>query len=384
MRPMAEYRSGRTYFTWVDGGWHVRVAYFDHTTNRVSAPVTLYTLPDNDGHRTPSMLIDDEGYIYVFYGSHGDDTLGKRTTNPLDITSWTACAPIVGSTTYPQPHQLEEDYVLVLHRLGRDLSVLRSNNKGASWFSQVKIVEAPAGPPTVGVYSISVSETGDFPRKLHVVWTTLNFSTQVRKHLWYAQTTDGLNWSRSNGTPYTLPIAAESAEKIFDSGTDQVNTQDIQLDSAGNVYVLVSHGENGGNDAALGGPWYFKLVKKVAGVWTDFSVGAVGDHQFDNGCLDIVADSDFRAYLPTAASQENEDGGNVEEWQSTDQGETWTKIATLTSDVLSHNGMKGVRNGQPEFRTFWSYGDSTGLSDVTMYFYGSGGGRTLGPGDVAP
>ncbi len=323
------------------------------------------------------MLIDHDGYIYVFFGSHGDDTRVKRTTNPLDISAWTACANITGQTTYPQPHQLDATYALALHRSGLNLSVQRTNDKAATWFSRVDVVQPPASPPDVGVYAISVSETGAFPRKLHVVWTTLHFDTQVRKHIWYARSSDGVGWSKSDGTAYTLPIAAEGAEKIFDSGTDQVNTQDIQVDSAGNVYVLISHGANGGNDAALGGPWYFKLLKLVSGVWTAFDVGAVGDHQFDNGCLIVVDDNDFRTLLPTSASQVNEDGGNVEEWRSVDKGETWTLIAQHTHNALSHNGMKGVRNGQPDFRAFWSYGDSANPSPVDLWYSGSAGAAPL-------
>jgi hypothetical protein len=269
--------------------------------------------------------------------------------------------------------------ITVLYRPSTGGWASRTSSDGcATWGAETTIAlsNLTEGSEGHGVYAICVSEEGAYPRKLHMIWTSLKVPEQIRKHFWYARSTDGVSWTKSDGTAYTLPADETTAEKIFDSGSDQVNTQDIQLDSAGNPYALISHGANGGLQAEDGGPWYFKLVKKKAGTWQSFDI-TQGDHQFDNGALVIVADNDFRALLPTSASQINEDGGNIEEWKSTDGGETWTKVATLTNDPLSHNNVKTVRGHQPEFLAFWSYGDSVNPSDVTLRRYGSGGVRTI-------
>ena len=98
---MAVYRSGHTYFTWADVNQNAVVAYYDHATGITSNAVTIGFLGDGDAHLNPSMLIDDDGYIYVFYGSHGDNTKGKRSAHPLDIVSpWVAIADISGLTTH--------------------------------------------------------------------------------------------------------------------------------------------------------------------------------------------------------------------------------------------------------------------------------------------
>ncbi len=377
---MAVYDSGKTYFVWANATWGVCIAYYDHVTGFTSDATIVGRFPDFDAHRNPSMLIDSSGFIYVFWGSHGDPTHVSRSRMARDISSFTARANITGllnQTSYPQPHELTSGNITVLYRSGSGDWVSRTSSDAcASWSSETAIAHSnlTEGDEGHGVYAICVSEEGSFPRKLHLLWTTIDISTQTRKHFWYA-VFDG-SWKKSDGTAYTLPIDETSGEKVFDSGTDQVNTQDIQLDSAGTPYVLISHGANGGNQAEAGGPWHFKLVKKKAGSWQSFDI-TQGDHQFDNGSLVIVADNDFRALLPTLASQVNEDGGNIEEWKSTDGGEIWTKIATLTSDPLSHNNVKTVRGHHPEFRAFWSYGDSTGPSDVTLRRYGTAGVTTI-------
>ena len=96
---------------------------------------------------------------------------------------------------------------------------------------------------------------------------------------------------------------------------------------------------------------------------------------YDGGSLAIFADNDFRVYGPTTASQPYEDGGEIDEWQSTDGGKTWTNTKRLTSgSKYSHNHVKTVFNHQRgDFRVFWSYGDARKppeTRDVDLYWYG--------------
>lgn len=385
MRPMAVYASTVqcTFFVWMDSGNRICCSFYDHVNGVCGDPSIVADLASNDGHKTPSLLIDATGYLYVFYDGHDANGIKvKRSTIPYGCHAWTALATITGNCTYPQPHQLKSGEILVLHRVNDQASwgYRLSSDGGTTWGSAVAVTTPDANR---GVYAICVSETGSFTRKVHLVWTVLNTTTQVRQHFYYAVSEDGgVNWKKSNGDAYALPIASESAEKIFDSGSDQVNTQDIQLDSSGNVYVLVSHGANGGNDAELGGTWNFKLLKRVAGTWTAYAI-ATGDHQFDCGSLVFYADNDLRAYLPSVAAQSNEDGGNIREYQSTDGGATWSLLNTLTADSLSHNHVKTAVNGQGAFRAFWSYGDSTGSTAAKLKMYGSRGVLTMGSGDPA-
>ncbi len=89
---------------------------------------------------------------------------------------------------------------------------------------------------------------------------------------------------------------------------------------------------------------------------------AESDHMYDDGALVIIADDDIRIWGPTAPVQPSEDGGEIEEWQSTDSGDNWTRNRALTQGSrYSHNNVKQVWNhraGKGDLRVFWSYGDS--------------------------
>lgn len=70
---------------------------YDHDTNTFSDEVKIGTnpLPNNDKHGVPTMTVDADGILHVFYGSHGafrgpdaDEPQYARSTQPYDITNW--------------------------------------------------------------------------------------------------------------------------------------------------------------------------------------------------------------------------------------------------------------------------------------------------------
>jgi len=112
----------------------------------------------------------------------------------------------------------------------------------------------------------------------------------------------------------------------------------------------------------------------VDGKWS-FHVVATSDHMYDAGAIVFLEDDDIRIYAPTTPSQPDEDGGEIEEWQSTDGGVTWANTRHLTTgSKYSHNHVKAVFNSQKgDFRVFWNYGDARNppeTRDVDLYYYG--------------
>lgn len=368
-RPMAIYAEAvrRTFFAYGGADEAVYISYYDHDQQYFAHPVKLGNLEDGNGHRNPSLLIDEQGYIYAFYGSHNSLSTTKRSIRPYDMYEWEQRAAVDERHTYPQSWQLLPEQIFHLYRgRGAKKTMFRTSTNAAQSWSDFKTV-VDFGDQVV--YPISIAESGGFPRSIHVVWTVLDLNSQIRKHFWYAYSDDGgETWKRANGSTYTLPIKPDTAEKIYDSGENQVQTNDIRLDSRKRPYILGSVGL-GMED----GSWSFICLKYEEGRWQSYQI-AKADHQFDTGALVIVNDDDFRAYLPTGAVQSGEDGGAVEEWQSLDRGETWHKTKNLTPDaVYSHNYVRTVYNGQPDFRVYWSYGDSRmepESKEVSLWYYG--------------
>ena len=239
--------------------------------------------------------------------------------------------------------------------------------------------------PGCDIYAVTVAEEGAYPRKVHIAWSRLGGGTPEeieKKHLWarrynvyYACSDDGgVTWKRSDGTRYPLPITEETAERIYDCGQHGVWLDDIQLDSKGNPYILFV-------DAVVEtyeSRW--KVARHVAGKWKIADV-TTSDHMYDNGGLVFLSDDDLRLYAATTAVQPQEDGGEIEEWRSTDRGETWANTKHITQGSRwSHNHVKvvlGHQQGSGDLRFFWSYGDSNSppaTKDVFLYRYGEAGG----------
>ena len=384
--PMAVYapEAKKTFFVFGDAQNRPAVSYYDHTTGDFAPPLALGTNPDGNAHRNPTMLMDEDGFLYVFYGYAGgaQPIMVLRSAAPYDIGRWQRRADLTAGTgSYAQPWQLKPGEIFVAHRQPSGWAFKRSTDRGASWTPAVGLAEFDTYEFTSTVYGITVAAGGDFPRAVHFAWSRLGGGSPeaVRtKHLWarrynvyYARSDDGGDtWRRSDGTPYTLPITEDAAEKIYDSGEHGVWLKDLQVDPEGNPCMLFLDADTDTYASA------WKFARHHEGRWT-FSDVASSDHMYDGGALVLVADDDFRVYGPTTAVQPGTDGGEIDEWRSADQGRTWKRTARVTTgSAYSHNHVKTVFNheqGHGDFRVLWSYGDARFPPqdrDVFLYAYG--------------
>lgn len=377
-RPMAIYVSSqnKTYFVYGSINESAEISYYDHSAETFCNPITIGSIADGNAHRNPSLLIDESGYIYIFYGSHTGTCYCKRSSSAYDISSWDTKASISDGHTFPQAWQLKSGEIIHLYRAivgaSRKEYYRISTDGVTSWGSATNLVDFGINN---WIYLVSIAGTGSYTRKLHTAWTIYNTSTSKREDIFYAKTEDGgTTWKEADGTSYTLPITSLTAEKVFESGTDECYMKDIQLDSSGNVYILFSTGS--------ANSWTVKIAKYSGGTWSNYTV-CTHDHPFDSGALVILASSDFRVYFPSTSVQANNDGGEVEEWKSVDGGENWSNTAHITSSsTYSHNYIRTVFNSASDgkFRVFWGYADSikdTANTNVSMYMYGEQGAKTL-------
>jgi hypothetical protein len=379
-RPMAVYarEARQTFFVYSNPENAPAIGYYDHRRGTFSRPVVLGSNPDMDAHRNPTLLIDEDGFLYVFYGAHGHPTKVLRSRRPHDISVWDQRADISDpKTSYPEPFQLLPGELFVSYRQNPGWRCRWSSDGAVSWQGSMDVVAFER----CAIYAMSIADTGTYPRTVHLVWSRLGGGTEEEirtKHLWarryhlyYARSEDGgRTWQRSDGTPYALPITEDSAEKLYDCEQRGVWLKDIQVDAAGRPYVLFLDG----NPFTYVSQW--KLAGFVGGKW-QFSDITESDHMYDDGGLVILGEDDMRVYGPTTASQPKEDGGEIEVWQSEDGGRTWRHRDSLTSgSSYSHNNVKVVFNpgeDSGDFRVFWSYGDSlwpATSKDVRMFVYG--------------
>ena len=373
-RPMAVYAPAvdKTFFAFGNCDNSPTVASYDHKTKQLSHAVVVGSNPDMDAHKNPHLLIDEQGYLYVFYRSHCTPTHLVKSAKPYDISQWVQMGVVAERSSYPQPWQLKPGEIVVLYRGGgthdATESCVKSTDGGATWSAPLHIV---ATPPKNGCYAVSIAENGPYPRRVHMAWSVTRGDWWQRYHVYYAYSDDGgTTWKRSDGRLYELPIQEATSEMIFESDVPDrgVWLKDIQLDSKGNPYILFI------DASTLTYESVWRVAKCVEGKWS-MHVVATSDHMYDAGAIVMLADDDIRVYAPTTPSQPYEDGGEIEEWQSTDAGVTWRNTRHLTSgSKYCHNHVKAVFGSQKgDFRVFWNYGDAKNppeTHDVDLYYYG--------------
>jgi hypothetical protein len=389
-RPMAIYAPEvhRTFFVYGNADNAPTISSYDHTSGQFAYPVVLGSNPDGDAHRNPTLFIGGDGHLVVFYGAHGHETHVLRSDRPYDVSAWTHVSDLPDAkTTYPQCWGLQPGEIFVSYRQAPswETSSWRmtvSRDGGHSWDPPRELINLGES----AVYGVTIGATGDTPRRIHFVWSRLGGGTPEeveRKHLWarryhiyYACSDDGgATWRRGDGTRYDLPITLDTQEEIYNCGQRGVWLKDIQLDAQGRPFVLFIDSEV----ETYRGLW--KVGRRVGGRW-EFATIADSDHMYDDGAIALLAEDDIRVYAPTTPVQPSEDGGEIEEWQSTDGGATWTNTRHLTTGSrYSHNNVKLAWNherGPGDVRMFWSYGDSNTppeTEDVRLHCYGEKWGR---------
>lgn len=387
-RPMAVYAPAvnKTFFVFGDADNRPAISVFDHADSTFAPPLALGVNFDSNAHRNPSLLIDDDGFLYVFYGYHGNQQPIHvlRSLRPHDISAWTRRADLTGGNgSYANPWQLRPGEILVPHRQPTGWCFKRSHDQGATWSDTVELASFSSYEGTSTVYGLTTGETGPYPRAVHFAGSRLGGGSPeaIRTlHLWarrynvyYACSRDGGDtWQRSDGSPYELPITENAAEKVHDSGGLGTWIKDlVVVPDAGPLILFLD-----GDAETYRSQW--KIARQTGAGWDIVDV-TTSNHMYDGGALCAVGPGDLRLYGPSAPSQPGCDGGNIEEWRSADNGATWTRTRTLTEGVeRSHNHVKTAVNHEQsdgQFRVMWSCGDGQSPPDdteVTMYYFGDG------------
>jgi len=387
-RPMAVYapKVNKTFFVFGDAQNRPAISVFEHDTSRFAKPLALGTNPDGNAHRNPSLLIDEDGYLYVFYGYHGggQPIHVLRSLYPYDITSCTHMSDLTdGNGSYANPWELQRGEIVVPHRQPTGWCFKKTRDQAVTWSDTVELASFSTYEGTSTVYGLTTGETGPFPRSIHFAWSRLGGGSEeaIRtKHLWarrynlyYACSDDGGDtWRRTDGSVYELPISEDAAEKIYDSGEHGTWIKDIAIAPGVGPLILSLDGDAD----TYRSTW--KIARRTDNGW-DIVDLTTSDHMYDAGAFCVLSADDIRLYGPSAPAQAGCDGGNIEEWQSTDHGKTWNKLRILTHDrEKSHNHVKTVLNHElsdGQFRIMWSCGDGQSPPDdkeVTMYYFGDG------------
>ncbi|MEO5601587.1 MAG: BNR-4 repeat-containing protein [Cyclobacteriaceae bacterium] len=377
--PMAIYAPAvhKTFFVY-GGTTHPKEKYllcmigsFDHANNTVSRPVIVHDKGGvDDPHDNPSLLLDQQGYLWVFVSGRNTRRMGYKykSSQPYDISSFKQITEEV--MTYPQPWFIKDQgyfHFFTKYTGVREL-YFETSQDGITWTDDRKL--AGIKKPTYaksGHYQVS-NQTGN------KIVTFFNWhpngNVDKRTNVYYVQTLDfGKTFETADGKKLALPIEEiASPARIMDYEALQTNVYlcDVDFDQEGNpvcLYVTSKGHEPGPQNGTR--EWH--ILNYDGKEWQDRIV-CKSDHNYDMGSL-FMSGNTWRIVAPTDnGPQVHGSGGEVVMWESIDCGLTWSRFKQLTAkSERNHNYIRRVVNGKSPFLYFWADGDPNTFSPSYLY-----------------
>lgn len=344
------------------------ISCYDHRTGMVPRPTVLLDKGTDDAHDNPTIMLDDEGHVWIFSSSHGTARPAYiyRSCEPYSVDAFELVREI--NFSYPQPWYLPEYGFLFLHTKyveGRRTLRWTTSPDGRRWEEAHRLAEIENGH-----YQVSW-------RHENKVGTAFNEHPSPqglnhRTNLYYLETADfGETWRNVQGETVDVPLREiENRARVHDYQSEGllVYLKDLNFDARGNPIVLfvTSRGYESG---PKNGPRTWTTAHWNGGEW-EINGTIESDSNYDTGCLHVEGDGTWRIIGPTERGpQPYNPGGEMAVWVSADQGATWIKKRHLTEgSPFNHTYARRPVNAHPDFYAFWADGHARQPSASRLYF----------------
>jgi len=196
-----------------------------------------------DAHNAISIMADSAGYLHVSWDHHNNPLRYARSVAPGSLELGPKLA-MTGAdeneVSYPEFHRLPDGNLLFFYRLGGsgrgDLIINRYDVATQRWTRLHTNLISGEGKRNA-YWQAFLDHRGT----LHVSWVWRESPDVASNHdMAYARSRDGgVTWERSDGTPYTLPINAASAEYALriPQNSELINQTSMAADSEGHPYI---------------------------------------------------------------------------------------------------------------------------------------------------
>ncbi len=399
-RPPSVYVNGKVHIVFNAGGKPVAkgrsvskpmAITYDPATRKFSEIVTLGP-GSKDHHYAPVIWADEAGFLHVLYGCHktpGTHLISKQPGSiGTGLDAWDQAAKIAPGISYPTVYSIYDNKELIYYRTGGHSSSWTyriSDDNGRSWAGPKKDVTDMDinGPAEWSSYqSKLVSKDGKF---LHVVFITYDDNKGRDPARFYNQR---YKQAVSNGWKYDLYYikinlqthqVANADGEILKTPIDLAlaNSKcmiwDTQWRGSG-VPPTILLDENGQpsflhvlSEETLKDHQYY-YVRRENGQWKQSPIVRTSKqwnscHLTSDNAGVLHAFLIAGKYLDSAGYMDKHGGGTIEEWISSDNGNTWKLGRDLTPDRSKYPGWK-YNNVQPVTRSDGS------TVDNMLLFYG--------------
>lgn len=359
------------------------VSYFDHKTGQVPRPTIVLDKATNDAHDNPVMQVDKEGYIWIFSTSHGTGrpSFIHKSKVPYDIVEFVRvpATKIVDGKRVPLDnfsylqiyYSAEEGFTgLFTHyeKIGGRVIGWMTSKDGVEWseWKNLSLLDQ-------GQYQTS----GNQGKR---IGTSFNYhpdrkvrgGLDFRTNLYYLQSDNfGKTWTTADGSSIELPLK-EVANKalVHDYDTEERNVYiaDLHFDKKGRPIILYITSK-GPMPGPGDGPRMWHTAWWSGENWVINPFTPAGNN-YDAGSIYIDKSGRWKVIAPTAMGpQPYNTGGEMEMWESKNQGKIWKKVKVLTKDSkYNHTYARRPVPVHPDFYAFWADGHGRQPSESRLYF----------------
>ena len=323
--------------------------------------------PKIDNHGKPTMLIDDLGYIHIFFGGHGgikeihgENPLGNHhygrnihavSKKPGDITSWQELDTIPVFGTYNQAVKMDNGDIYLFYRHGAhrsDWVYQKSTDNGRTFAAPVSFLKHKRRDDLKAMDSwyASVSKGhGDdiiITFDYHLCWDNgagingRGHTTERHDAYYMAFDTKNDTWRNVTGETLTIPVTREVAdEKTLVARTGDGNwtfNGSVHLDEEGNPHIATNIGKDIG--LKWGGPKQTTYYRWTGKEWLGgkpVSTVSRTDNTDSRGDFIVKSPTEVTFALGYEEKAQSGDGNDavIAYFKTTDGGENFVKDKEL-------------------------------------------------------
>lgn len=408
--PAGIHKNGITYVSYQGPKEDPYIASYNHQTGQWQGPFRagISELGRRDGgkkfdnHGKPTMLIDDEGYIHIFYGGHGGQAsngknpLGNThhgankhavSKRPYDISQWEDLNNITPFGTYNQALKMDNGDIYLFFRHGAhrsDWVYQKSVDNGRTFASPVSFLKHKRRTDIDAVdswYAWAGKGQRDniiVSYDYHVCWdggagvNGRGHTTERHDVYFMSFNTKTGEWSNVEGEKLVLPVTREVAdEKTLAMRTGELWTFNgsTHLDAQGQPHIAINAGIDKG--AKTGGPKQTRHVRWNGNEWVGGDKVIPQYEGVSRGDF-MVTDPENIRYL-TTYNQDND--AVLSWWQSHDGGENFVEERTvLRKDNASFAISAFIKDAIPDAQMLVA--EKVSDEEIKMYLVGEEGAVT--------
>ena len=226
-----------------------------------------------DAHNIISIMVDGKGYLHLAWNHHnsplnysrGKEPGSLQMNNPVAMTGENE-----KKVTYPEFYRMPSGNILFIYRdggSGNGNLVMNLYNTSTESWGRVQNNLLDGQGKRNAYWQAFVDAKG----KIHISWVWRENPDVASNHdMCYAVSADGgINWHKSTGEKYQLPINAGNAEYVerIPQKTELINQTSMYAAPGGNVYIATYY--RGVNELV---PQYHIIALKN-GKWQTYNAG---------------------------------------------------------------------------------------------------------------